>query len=105
MLLPGLVFVLFGIIHLLSLAYYKVSGRNKDLYLKLKISKILIVLLIIVGVVAGVLSAENILNESKTLVSYFEVFVVSISFPLGILGVAWFWGAGRELMSKQIKFK
>jgi len=92
------VFVFFGVIHLASLVIWKHKGANNELYNKLKLSKPIVVLLVIMGVLSGVV-ASGAIEETSAIVMVLKVIAISCAIPLAILGVAWFWGVGRSLLS------
>lgn len=96
--------MLFGLIHVASLVILKNKGANKELYNKLKLSKPIVVLLVIMGILSGVV-ATGAIKETSAIIMVLKVLAVTFSVPLAILGAAWFWGVGRSLLSKPIKLK
>lgn len=99
----GLVFVLFGIFHVSMFIYLRSHHPKSQYYNKLKVSLLMVVLLVSIGMIAFVNVVSTSRNESPVLLVYLRAIVFGIAFPLGILGAGWFWGIGKSLLSKPVK--
>ena len=99
----GLVFVLFGVVHLAMYAYLRLRHPGAHYLVELRISRLMTGLLVAAGILAfvGVVLASS--NQAPELLVYLKATMYGVALPLGILGVAWFWGVGRSLFLVPMK--
>ena len=71
------------------------------MYKKLVISKIMLVLLVMSGMIAGTLAAAG--HERITYLVVVKALAATFLVPVALLGVGWFWGVGKSLFALPIK--
>ena len=80
---------LFGLLHVGTFLYLKKTGSHKAIYNELKISKWLIVLMLLMGFMLGAIYNNNILFEESQFRQTITLILFTFSVPFTIVGFAW----------------
>ncbi len=94
-----MVMTLLGVCHVGTFIYLRKTGKHPEVYEQLKISKWIIVLLLLVGLMMGGIYIDNKMDDAPTLTKYAIALGATLIVPLTILGVVWLNFIGRFLMA------
>ena len=75
--------------HVVTFIYLKSTGKYQDIYDQLKISKWLIVLLLLVGLMMGSIYNDNKMEDASSITRWTVALGATLIVPLIILGMIW----------------
>jgi hypothetical protein len=89
---PLLIFVALGLAHVVRMIRSRHRER-RPAEGEFVLSKWVVVLLVLMGVLAGGIAAGSLVADTGGLTSLLLVLAVAVGTPLGLVGAGWFWAA------------